>query len=131
MRIWRIIATKLLALMAVVLLNGCGEPQIKHFDSNSYPEKLSDWGLVVQKGEALAVHPESSVYALNTALFSDYAQKLRTVYIPAGQVASYHAEETFLFRFAYRKTPPSRCSGAVLPTFQGLTLRTSIWPITA
>ncbi len=97
MRIWRIIATKLLALLAVVLLNGCGEPQIKHFDSNSYPEKLSDWGLVVKQSEALAVHPESSVYALNTALFSDYAQKLRTVYIPAGQAASYHAEETFQF----------------------------------
>ena len=85
------------AFSVLALLGACGEPQVRHFDADNYPERLSDWGLVVQQGDALAVHPDSSVYALNTALFSDYAKKLRTVYIPNGKQAQYHPDDTFAF----------------------------------
>ena len=88
---------QLFTLLAVAVLCGCSKQDVTHFDADNYPEKLSDWGLVLQQGNGLAIHPDSSVYALNTALFSDYAQKLRTVYIPGGKAARYHPEDTFLF----------------------------------
>ncbi len=94
---WRTISTALSALLAVTLASGCGEPQVKHFDANSYPDKLSDWGLVIHQDGTLTIHQDTEVYALNTELFSDSAQKLRTVYIPNGYAATYHAEETFQF----------------------------------
>jgi hypothetical protein len=36
-------------------------------------------------------------YDLNTPLFTDYAHKLRTVWMPKGQSAVYNAENTFDF----------------------------------
>lgn len=40
---------------------------------------------------------DAFVYELNTALFSDYALKLRTVHLPAGAKARYQADEVFEF----------------------------------
>jgi uncharacterized repeat protein (TIGR03806 family) len=53
--------------------------------------KLSDYGFFVDAG---ARHPNARVtpYALNTPLFSDYAEKFRYVYMPPGQAARYRAE---------------------------------------
>jgi hypothetical protein len=36
-------------------------------------------------------------YDLNTPLFTDYAHKLRTIWMPKGQSATYNAENTFDF----------------------------------
>ena len=77
-----------LALLSALLLlsvGGCGKDEVSHYQADQYPRKLSDWGLIKQQGNSLSVHPDTVVYALNTALFSDYAQKLRTVYIPRGK----------------------------------------------
>jgi hypothetical protein len=43
---------------------------------------LSDWGQLAVGGGALVLGEGVTPYALNTALFTDYAHKLRTVWIP-------------------------------------------------
>jgi len=64
---------------------------------DAYPQNLSEWNLIWREGDALKLHPEAMVYDLNTPLFSDYALKLRTVYLPAGTAADYQPTEVFEF----------------------------------
>lgn len=54
------------------------------------PEKLSDYGFFT--GNLADQKPTAGVvpYALNTPLFSDYAEKLRFVKLPAGQSVAYN-----------------------------------------
>jgi uncharacterized repeat protein (TIGR03806 family) len=54
-----------------------------------YPEKLSQWGLF--QGKLSALQPSAGVipYALNTPLYTDYAEKLRFVKLPAGSPVAY------------------------------------------
>jgi uncharacterized repeat protein (TIGR03806 family) len=54
------------------------------------PEKLSDYGFF--KGTLARQEPANGVvpYALNTPLFSDYAEKLRFVKLPAGQTVAFN-----------------------------------------
>ncbi|WP_080055338.1 SO2930 family diheme c-type cytochrome [Spirosoma aerolatum] len=54
------------------------------------PEKLSDYGFF--KDKLADQQPADGVvpYALNTPLFSDYAEKLRFVKLPAGQSVAYN-----------------------------------------
>ncbi|MEL6677023.1 MAG: SO2930 family diheme c-type cytochrome [Bacteroidota bacterium] len=61
------------------------------------PQKLSDYAFFA--GEMAAQKPVAGVipYALNTPLFSDYAEKLRFVKLPAGQAAPYNAKEVLDF----------------------------------
>jgi uncharacterized repeat protein (TIGR03806 family) len=60
------------------------------------PAKLSAYGLFA---DAKATVPAAGVepYELNTALFSDYAEKRRYVYVPTGQTAMYKADGAFDF----------------------------------
>ena len=54
------------------------------------PEKLSEYGFF--RGKLAAQQPADGVvpYSLNTPLFSDYAEKLRFVKLPAGQSVAYN-----------------------------------------
>lgn len=54
------------------------------------PEKLSDYGFF--RGKLAGQQPVAGVvpYTLNTPLFSDYAEKLRFVKLPAGQSVAYN-----------------------------------------
>ncbi|MDC0439854.1 hypothetical protein OAL76_01565, partial [Gammaproteobacteria bacterium] len=58
--------------------------------------KLSDYGFFTNLSKQI---PTEGVlpYDLNSALFSDYADKLRFVYVPAGGFAEYHPDEVFDF----------------------------------
>jgi uncharacterized repeat protein (TIGR03806 family) len=62
-----------------------------------YAEKLSEWqfftGSLAELKPAADVHP----YELRTPLFSDYAQKMRFLRLPAGQKAVYNDKEVFDF----------------------------------
>ena len=60
-------------------------------------EKLSDYALF--EGKLADLTPAKNVlpYQLNTPLFSDYAEKLRFVYIPEGTAAHFHSEDVFEF----------------------------------
>lgn len=83
----RIFKTGLGLMLLVFLLSFC---LVKRKNSNSFSpkEKLSDYGFF--SGDLKQLHPAESVlpYELNSTLFSNYAEKLRFVYMPAGtQVA--------------------------------------------
>lgn len=78
-------------LLCIALLSACGggqRPVVLH-DPAHPPERLSDWGLVYADDRRLQVNSAALPYELNTPLFSDYALKLRTVWMPAGTSAQY------------------------------------------
>ena len=62
---------------------------------DEYPERLSAWGVISADASGLRVPDHNYVYSLNTALFTDYALKLRTVYLPDGTSGRYHARDSF------------------------------------
>ena len=82
-------------MLTGAFLAACGPSQVTFFAADAYPERLSDWGLVELKGTQLAVSKQALVYELNTPLFSDYALKLRTLYLPTGTQATFNANDTF------------------------------------
>ncbi len=82
-------ATATATAMAVLALAvGCGGRPTPAFHE-APPERLSEWGLVLTGGGRLVPNERVLPYTLNTPLFSDYAQKLRTVWMPAGRAARY------------------------------------------
>ena len=82
------------ALIGLAACQAKTEP-VFHADGN--PKLLSEWGQVsVQKG-ALRLSADVVPYDLNTPLFSDYAQKLRTVWIAGDEAAGYSETDTFDF----------------------------------
>ena len=83
-------------LISLSVLTSCSKPAPVHFfTANNYPNQLSQWGLFEQEGDILIPHRSTHVYALNTALFTDYAHKLRTVYVPEGDSLGYRAFKSF------------------------------------
>lgn len=76
-------------LLLVAALTGCGRKTgvDPHLDQ-AYPDKLSGWNLF-----KAALTPNEGVitYDVNTPLFSDYAHKRRTVWMPPGKQAQYRA----------------------------------------
>lgn len=94
------IVTALLAMAAGagVALSGCtrGEPAVS-FITEGNPPKLSDWHLMAVHDGRLNLNSGVVPYDLNTPLFTDYAQKLRTIWMPQGVSATYDAENTFNF----------------------------------
>lgn len=64
--------------------------------AEGYPAKLSEYGFftdLAKRTPAARVTP----YHLNTPLFSDYTEKERLAYVPAGTVAKYDADGVFEF----------------------------------
>jgi uncharacterized repeat protein (TIGR03806 family) len=91
----KIVLQGILAAASAFLLTACGPNAVTVHDADDYPDRLSDWGLVSLDGEQLVISDQSLVYELNTALFSDYALKLRTLYLPEGSQAKFDATQTF------------------------------------
>ena len=80
------------------LLAGCARPPAGVvFHASANPEKLSDWGVLRVEDGRLSLAPGVQPYALNTPLFSDYAHKLRTLWLPAGKQAQYDPHGVFAF----------------------------------
>ncbi len=65
------------------------------FAADAYPAVLSDWGVVVAKGNRLMLGAGVTPYDLATPLFTDYAHKLRTIWIPAGSTARFETDDVF------------------------------------
>ncbi len=94
-------------LPALMLLAACGEearsgPElavstVPVFHAEGMPERLSDWNLVRIEAGELALNDRVMAYDLNSSLFTDYAHKLRTVWLPEGQAAQYNAGSVFDF----------------------------------
>ncbi|MEM8767169.1 MAG: SO2930 family diheme c-type cytochrome [Pseudomonadota bacterium] len=86
------------ALAAVLALASCSPaPEVRFFTADAYPERLSAWGVLRSDGNRLELGNGFEPYDLNTALFTDYAQKLRAIYLPPGTAAVYDDYEAFDF----------------------------------
>jgi uncharacterized repeat protein (TIGR03806 family) len=85
------------ALVASALAGCTHAPPPVHLFATGRPEHLSEWHVVFRDGGRLALNERVVPYDLNTPLFSDYAHKLRTLWMPAGRAAIYSATETFDF----------------------------------
>lgn len=82
----------------MAMLSGCARaPDPVAFHAEGHPESLADWNLFDLRDGVLAPNDGVVPYELNTPLFTDYAHKLRTVWMPKGVAAKYNGEEGFDF----------------------------------
>ena len=98
------VAAAFLAVLALGLLAGCRQqaaaPTVEPdaapvaFHAQGEPELLSQWQLLHMADGRLQPNAGVLPYELNTPLFTDYAHKLRTVWMPKGTSARY-AEADF------------------------------------
>jgi uncharacterized repeat protein (TIGR03806 family) len=79
----------------MLALSGCSSSGKR--TSEPWPKKLSQWGLFERDGTQWKPAAGVLPYDLATPLFSDYADKDRFVWMPAGTAATYHPTETFTF----------------------------------
>lgn len=85
-------------LVLVLLFSACkGEDAGVHFFADGQPKMLSEWRVLKVEDGRLSLNEGVVPYDLNTPLFSDYAHKLRTVWMPKGKSASYAAQNSFAF----------------------------------
>ena len=72
-----------LPLLALLLLTACQRdmPPVA-FHADGRPPKLSDWHVVEVRDGKLELNDGVVPYDLNTPLFTDYAHKLRTIWMP-------------------------------------------------
>ncbi len=86
-------------LPVLLLFVGCDNAvkPVVFFAADEIPERLSDWRLLITDGKTLSLNDRVIPYDLNTPLFSDYALKLRTVWMPAGASAEYRSDHEFDF----------------------------------
>lgn len=88
-----------IALVAgACLLGACRQsapPVAFHADGN--PADLAAWHVLRVEDGYLKLNRRVVPYDVNTKLFSDYAYKLRTVWMPKGTSARYRPEKTFDF----------------------------------
>ncbi|MCX2832411.1 SO2930 family diheme c-type cytochrome [Microbulbifer thermotolerans] len=91
-----IIRGLLLTPLFALVVSGCdtARQDVTLYARDAVPERLSDWHIVEAIDEELTLNRGVTPYDLNTALFTDYAHKLRTVWMPPGTSAVY-GEERF------------------------------------
>jgi uncharacterized repeat protein (TIGR03806 family) len=96
MRAW--FAAALAAVLAACTADAPPEPPAPRVVPDGWPAVLSEWGQLAAGGNQLVLGERVVPYDLNTALFSDYALKLRTIWIPpdAG-AAQFDQTEAFAF----------------------------------
>jgi uncharacterized repeat protein (TIGR03806 family) len=117
----RLVAGSVACLLAI--LASCARtPAPVAFIAEGRPQHLSDWHLLNVGGERVTPNAGVLPYDLVTPLFSDYAHKLRTVWMPAGQSAKYSADKAFEFPVGtiLSKTfyyPRAGAADAVLKTY--------------
>jgi len=84
-------------VLAALLASACQRAPRTGLDfPKDFPERLSEWHIVERKGDQLIQNDGVVPYDLNSALFSDYAHKLRTVLVPA-QTSIRYTDEDFVF----------------------------------
>ncbi len=91
---------RLLLSLALLLpwLGACQRaPEPVRFFAEGQPEDLAEWRVLRVEDGRLRLNAGVLPYDLNTPLFSDYAHKLRTVWMPEGKAARYRADGPFEF----------------------------------
>ncbi len=86
-----------LLLVACMALAACRPAPRVQFIAEGQPATLAEWGVLRIEDGRLRLNEGVVPYDLNTPLFSDYAHKLRTVWMPAGTTATYQPEHSFDF----------------------------------
>ena len=86
-----------LLLLALVLFSCSHAPADVTFHADDNPASLSEWGLFTIAPGHIAPHAGMVTYDLATPLFSDYAQKWRTIWMPKGVHAAYDPDQWFDF----------------------------------
>ena len=85
-------------LMATCMaLPACRPAPRVHFFAEGQPATLEEWGVLRLEDGRLGLGEGVVPYDLNTPLFTDYAHKLRTIWMPAGTSAGYRPEQSFDF----------------------------------
>ena len=88
--------TRWLAVSGICLVAACSpQPQVSFHAADAYPERLSAWGVVSRQGDRLVLGAGVLPYDINTPLFSDYALKLRTIWMPQGSTGRYADFDAF------------------------------------
>lgn len=85
------------AVSAVAAACGGDAGPAPTFHAADNPAVLSDWGMLAVKAGALAPAAGVLPYDLNTPLFSDYAGKFRTIWMPPGTAARYAGDQALDF----------------------------------
>lgn len=108
---------------------GCDSDAVV-FHPESQPERLSDWNLMQIRDGALLPNPGVEPFDLNTPLFTDYAHKLRTVWMPEGTRAEITADgdiefpvgailaKTFYYPLAGATAEKSRVQHVAMPDLE-------------
>jgi uncharacterized repeat protein (TIGR03806 family) len=80
------------AWLLLTLIAGCGDSArlqgaapVAFFERGAFPQQLSDWRLFQVYAGELVPNERVIPYDLKSALFTDYAHKFRTVYVPEGE----------------------------------------------
>jgi uncharacterized repeat protein (TIGR03806 family) len=92
-RAWSLIVCA--GALALVACSRTAQPV--HFFAAGRPPHLSDWQVVYADGSNLALNEGVIPYDLNTPLFSDYAHKLRTIWMPRGMSGKFDPDGSFDF----------------------------------
>jgi len=80
------------ALIALaIILSACtaDKPAQPQFHADENPQLLSEWNVISVADRKLVLGENVVPYALNSSLFTDYAHKLRTVWMPEGYRAQW------------------------------------------
>ena len=76
---------RFIAGLALCVLAACARtPEPVRFHAEGMPASLADWNVVYVADGRLRLNARVVPYDLATPLFTDYAHKLRTVWMPAG-----------------------------------------------
>lgn len=87
------------AIITLLLVSACGQVEraVVLHPADSPPETLDEWGIMFVDDERLEFNDRVLPYELNTPLFSDYALKLRSIWMPKGTSAHYADSGVFEF----------------------------------
>ncbi|WP_392353864.1 SO2930 family diheme c-type cytochrome [Brevundimonas sp. LF-1] len=93
-----------LGLLLLIGAAGCSKPpaaaqplaEPTYFEADN-PKSLREWGMVQTSDGALILGARVTPYDLTTPLFTDYAQKLRTIWMPPGVSADYTPDDALSF----------------------------------
>ncbi len=88
---------RVLAGLFIAVLAACSAQSEPVFHAQGNPQALSDWAQFSIDRQHLTLADDVLPYDLNTPLFTDYALKLRTVWMPSGEAASYKPDAVFDF----------------------------------
>lgn len=98
------------------LLSACDAGFEPKYLDQGMPQTLSEWGQVGVVGDRFVVADGVQPYDLASPLFTDYAHKIRTVWMPSGSTARYSDDAVFEFPVGTVITKtfyyPSRAGGA-------------------